>query len=369
VLVELNGVDIQNPNFDPLREPLVSQTNLPFAPTSYTVWRNYARIFKWTLIASRIDRKLMVTDVCQNIADTGENGWGIDEYLSFIISRIYYPSPATQQYDVNQERTFPFCVILRYLIAKFKQQGEASITLDETFSYLVGNSIKGIEPFESFLTLIPTNRRAQGDEGRQVREMLIFLAQSSFLKWNNSSLILDVMSGDEETIHQLEQIATPLLLQQNPDSDAEVIRLGTVDATRVQTIASVAREIQDDLVFTEGKRIRVTHLRVERSPRLRRMFFTNLPLPYFCDMCLENMNERYPWTDNLLEIHHLLPLSSVIRLTRDGTSFDDLVPLCPNCHKAVHSYYRGWLKTNEQQDFLGVQQAKFVYNEIKEQMG
>ncbi|MCB8945798.1 MAG: HNH endonuclease [Ardenticatenaceae bacterium] len=369
VLVELNGIDIQTPNFDPLREPLVNHTGLPFAPITYTVWRNYARIFKWTLIASRIDRNLMVTDVCRKIADTTENGWGIDEYLSFIISRIYYPSPATQQYEITDERNFPFCAILRYLIAKFKQQGDASITLDETFSYLVGNNIQGIEPLESFLNLPPTNRKAQGDEGRQVREMLIFLAQSSFLKWNNSSLILDVMNGDGDTIYQLEQIATPLLLPQNADSDAEVIRLATIDATQIQPIVSIAREIQDDLIFTEGKRVRVTHLRVERSPRLRRMFFANLPLPYFCDMCLEDMNERYPWTDNLLEIHHLLPLSSVIRLTRVGTSFDDLVPLCPNCHKAVHAYYRNWLRTNEQQDFWGVQQAKSVYNEIKEQMG
>ena len=199
--------------------------------------------------------------------------------------------------------------------------------------------------------------------------MFIFLAQASFLKWSNSTLILDVMSRDDETIEQLEQIASPLILPQNPDRDAEIIRLGTIDNTVIQPIVSVAREKQDDLIFTEGRRIRVTHLRIERSPKLRRMFFANLSLPYFCDMCRESMNDRYPWTDNLLEVHHLLPLPSVIRLTRTGTSFDDLVPLCPNCHKAVHNYYRTWLRTEEQWDFPTIIEAKNVYNEAKEQMG
>ncbi|NHZ72566.1 MAG: HNH endonuclease, partial [Aquificales bacterium] len=97
VLVSLNGVNIQTPGIDPLRKPLVMQTDLPFAPESYTVWRNYARIFKWTMVAARIDHQLMVTDVCRKIADPSDDGWGVDEYLSFIIPRLYYPSPATQQ--------------------------------------------------------------------------------------------------------------------------------------------------------------------------------------------------------------------------------------------------------------------------------
>ncbi|MCZ7670826.1 MAG: HNH endonuclease [Chloroflexi bacterium] len=177
------------------------------------------------------------------------------------------------------------------------------------------------------------------------------------------------MGGDDETIERLEQIATPLILSQNPDREGEVIHLGTIGDVIIHPIMSVAREIQDDLVFTEGKRIRVTHLRVERSPKLRRMFFANLSLPYYCDMCRENMKDRYPWTDNLLEVHHLLPLSSVVRLTRTGTSFADLVPLCPNCHKAIHNYYRSWLRTENQQDFTTVIEAKSVYNEAKEQMG
>lgn len=369
VLIQLNGADLGTAGIDPLRESLTAHTGLPFAPVSYTVWRNYARIFKWAMMAARIGNQLLVTDVCRKIADSSDQGWGIDEYMAFVIPHLYYPSPATQAYTINVERVFPFCVLLRYLLAKLMQNGEASITLDEVFSYLVGSDLRGTEPLNEYLVLRPTSRKPQGDELRQIREMLIFLAQSSFFKWNNSTLILDVMNGDGETVEQLMQIATPIIETQNPDADAEIIRLGTVDSHLIQPVAFAAREQQDDLLFTEGKRTRVTHLRVERSPRLRRIFFANMQPPYLCNMCQMNTNLRYPWTDNLLEVHHLLPLASVIRLTSTGTSLSDLVPLCPNCHKAVHTYYRIWLKDHRQVDFLSVQEATSVYNEAKEQMG
>ena len=368
-LLSLNGVDIRTPKVDPLREALTAYTGLPFAPNTYTVWRNYARVFKWTMIAARIDRQLMVTDICRKIADTSEGGWGVDQYLSFIIPRLYYPSPATKQFSATENRVFPLSAILRFLLAKFGQQGEASITLDDIFSYLVGNNVTGIEPIDTFLTLQPTTREGYKDEERQVREMLIFLAQSSFLKWSDSTLVLDVMNGDNETIQKLQHISAPLILPQALDGDAEVIQLGTINTAEIQSFASVAREKQDDLLFTEGKRVRVTHLRVERSPKLRRMFFANMQVPYLCDMCQKDMKIRYPWTDNLLEVHHLLPLSSVIRLTRTGTSFNDLVPLCPNCHKAVHNYYRIWMRTEKRQDFSTANQAKGVYIKAKEQIG
>lgn len=174
-LVNLEGVSLKTQGFDPLREPLILLTGLPFAPTHYKVWRNYARIFKWTLLASNIGDSLVVTDVCKKIASTDEESWDVDRYLSFLIPRLYYPSPATQDYNVHEEQTFPLCTILRYLIAQFKQRGEASISLDQVFSYLAGNRVKGTEELETYLSLVPTSRKPQGDEARQVREMMIFL--------------------------------------------------------------------------------------------------------------------------------------------------------------------------------------------------
>src|SRR5260221_13381246 len=88
------------------------------------------------------------------------------------------------------------------------------------------------------------------------------------------------------------------------------------------------RDYADEDVFTEGKKIRITHLRVERDPRLRKKFLNSLPKPVRCDLCECDTQEIYPWTNGFIEVHHLLPLSSTIAFERQETSLKDLVALC-----------------------------------------
>lgn len=368
VLIQLEGVNLNYSGFDPLRPLLEQETALPFAPSRYKVWRNYARIFKWTLIAARIGDQLVTTDICKKIAEPSSTAWDIDQYLSFIIPRIYYPSPATNSYNTDSIQTFPYCAILKYLSATYMQQGWAAIDLSTVFSRLVGNNCRGTEPVEFYLALPETNYRPEGEQLRQMRELLIFISQSSFLKWHNGMLHLDIMRSDAEFLQQIEVITTPFIEARQPDAEAEVIRLGAIQPNRGIPIASVARELQGDLIFTEGKRVRVTHLRVERSPQLRRLYFANSNPPFLCDMCLCDTKERYPWTDNLLELHHLLPLSSVVKMSTQGTSFNDLVPVCPNCHRSIHAYYRYWLYNHNLDDFNDIHEAHSVYQEAKSQI-
>ena len=69
----------------------------------------------------------------------------------------------------------------------------------------------------------------------------------------------------------------------------------------------------------------------------------------------------------MLDIHHLLPLSSSISITSRGTSLNDIVGLCPTCHRAIHSYYRKWLTDNQKEDFESKKEAHEVYMQaIKE---
>jgi predicted HNH restriction endonuclease len=77
------------------------------------------------------------------------------------------------------------------------------------------------------------------------------------------------------------------------------------------------------------------------------------------------MHIRYPWTDNILEIHHILPLSSALLVTATGTSFDDIVGLCPNCHKSVHAYYKNWLNKYDLDDFRNRNEAQEIYHKAK----
>jgi predicted HNH restriction endonuclease len=61
----------------------------------------------------------------------------------------------------------------------------------------------------------------------------------------------------------------------------------------------------------------------------------------------------------------LLPLCSGARTSKDGTMLDDLVAICPTCHRSVHRYYDSWLKTARKKDFVDAVQARQVYQDAR----
>ena len=364
-LVELEGTEVDGVGNDIFRAVLTSKIDLSFAPVSYTVWRNYARVFQCTLLATQIEGRLVVTDICRQLSGMEGSTIDVDEYLSFWLPRFYLPFPAFKGYTPQANRAFPLCAVLKYLLAKFTRDGEASINLSDVFSFIVGNHCNGAEPVENYISLRPTNRVPIGDEERQVRELLIFASQMSWLKWYNGALHIDILQGDLQNIEDLKSVVEPFQYSRKSSPQEEILHLGRVTSKNIIPVALTTREIPEDLFFTEGRRVRITHLRTERSPQLRRLFFARNPEP-ICDMCTFNMGLRYPWTDNLLEIHHLLPLSSAIAVTGEGTSLEDIVGLCPNCHRSVHIFYRRWFENNYARDFSSKNQAREVYQAAKE---
>lgn len=46
---------------------------------------------------------------------------------------------------------------------------------------------------------------------------------------------------------------------------------------------------------------------------------------------------------------------------------DDLVAVCPTCHRGIHRYYDRWLKDNGKKDFLDAEEARSVYEEAKKE--
>jgi hypothetical protein len=97
VLSNLNGIEINPASFDPLRPVLVNSTGLRFAPAHYRVWRNYARVFGCTLLATKVGKHLFVSDICLRLAD--DTIRDVDEYLTVLIQRFRYPSPVFDSYD------------------------------------------------------------------------------------------------------------------------------------------------------------------------------------------------------------------------------------------------------------------------------
>lgn len=195
--------------------------------------------------------------------------------------------------------------------------------------------------------------------------MLIVASQASFLQWDGEKLWLDAGPEDVELLAELVRLATPDQVNRKADASQEILQLGRQADMLGVPLPAVDKEIPQDEEFTEGKKVRKEHLRRERNRKLVKRFFESLAQPVICDLCGRNVNARYPWLRNLLEAHHVLPLSSPLRADSSGTKLAELVPICPNCHRAVHAYYRVWLKANGIDDFRTPDESAEVYREAR----
>ena len=360
VLNTLDGVPL-NTREDLLRQPLMQGTGLPFAPAHYKVWRNYARVFACSMLATQVNQKLVVTDLCRKLAEE-PSVLTADQYLNFVFSRFTLPYPAFDGYNPNISVAFPFVAIAKFVFVR----ADSGASLADVFSYVVGNGCTGLEELSYYLSLNPTNRKPIGDEERQVREMLVFMGQSSYFKWFSRKLYVDVT----EVRPILDAITPKPPTSRKATGVEEFLRMTStgseIDRRRLDVVLSERETPQ--LSFAEGRRVFGTHGKLERSPMVRRMFFKLHP-DLICDACGINTKAMYPWTDNILELHHVLPLSATINVNGTTTSLDDMVPLCPSCHKSIHVYYRIKLDEWGVEDFGSKKMAKDVYLMAKDEIG
>lgn len=368
VLLKYDGKNVNDNDIAiEFKNELIKITGLPFSPLNYKVIRNYSRVFQCAMLATVKDRGvLVVSDIGKQLSATNSLFESADDYLFEIVNRFRYPFPAFMDYESESERIYPFCCLIKYLIAKIRDGKEPSASLQEIGDYIIGNNCTGFEDVDFYASLPHSGNEIMGDSLRQLREMLVFISQISFLKIYDGKVYLDVLNAEDADIilKQLKPVdnvpspsRTDEFLNLTQIKNRILIPKNTIDkGVYLPTIDSF------DAKFAEGKRTRAYHLRIERSPMLRRIYMKEHPEP-ICDACKLHLRERYPWTNYMLDLHHLLPLSSAIRTLETGTSLSDLVGLCPSCHRAVHSFYGIWLKANRKEDFQSKEEAKSVYLE------
>lgn len=345
------------------RSSLMEDVGLPFAPNHYKVNRNYSRVFQCAMLARNEEGSLMVSDLCKSLANDNSLISNCDDYLYEIIKRFRYPFPAFQDYNTSAPRVYPFCAVIKYLIAQKEMGNEAKVNTEAIGSYIIGNSCTGLEDIDFYKQLKPTGYNVVGDGIRQIREMLAFISQISFLKAFKGYLYLDV-NGNDDIQDIIDNVLQPISAAPLTNKTEEFCQLTKVDTRIILPMRKVTNAPINlpDIEFAEGKRIRVQHLRIERSSLLKKFYIQAHPEPV-CAACEMHIQQKYPWVDYMLDLHHLLPLASVVRISNEGTSLDDLVGLCPSCHRAIHTYYRKWLKSNNQDDFRSKQEAMSVYLE------
>ncbi len=359
ILKKYDGVEI-NANIEAsFRTDLMISTGLPFAPQSYTVKRNYKRVFQCSLLASYSGNTLIATDICKSIALTSEEPLTVDEYMSLFAQRFRYPFPAFDNYGELEDVVYPVLAIVKLLIARQLLGKSPSLTIEDIAFYLIGTGCTGMEDIEFYSNLHPQLLTLSDIEIRQMRELLIFISQFSFLQFYNGALYLEDLSDSAIEV-MLSTTLQPFIKKLNFDKDYAIIELGRLDDAIVLPEIELSSTSVEDIEFIEGKRVRKEHIRIERSSLLRRYYLYEHERP-ICFACEMDTSIKYPWTDYLLEIHHLLPLSSAIKISTKGTSLDDVVGLCPTCHRAIHSFYKKWLNENNVKDFKSKAEAKDVF--------
>jgi hypothetical protein len=304
-----------------------------------------------------------------------------DDYFRFFARAFTAPSPAFEGWRRDEQFRYPLLFALKYLLAKRIISVSSVTTLDEIIGAYLETQFVGDEVVESFIRIAGNDER-YGDLGRtfpkdqrrQARESLQVICQVSYLYLDGRNVFVSL--SRDEARGEFEHLV-PVPGPRAADPEAEIRRVA--DGFRVggpkETVDYPEAGNREIILsgFTEGSRVKKTHITIERNSGLRTAFFTANPAP-ICDVCALDTALTYPWTTRILDIHHLLPLASGTRVVSFGrrkgqarTTFEDLVPICPNCHRAVHRFYDTWLENQGLNDFPNEALARDAYRTMKAQ--
>ena len=354
-----------------IRSDLEDAVGLRFLPdnAAYRPWRNYGRLFQIAMIAvPQGTESAKLTDLGQLLAEDGKVT--TDEYLHFLAQATTQPSPALSGWDHTARLRYPLLFALRFILARATQHQPATDIADIISSYDL-SGLRGDEDQESFLGVLDayTGRPLDRADTRQPAESVKALAQLSYLTATRSHVSVSLTPLDAADLFD---DLRPVLGNPLAAGAAEIDRRATlflsakadIETDYPRTVLSSISEAGFNNAFPEGRRVRRTHVSIERNHIIREMFFKQQP-QHTCDLCGMDTRQVYPWTDRLLEVHHLLPLCSGARTSKDGTLLEDLVANCPSCHRAVHRYYDKWLVEENRADFADAGEAREVYSHAK----
>lgn len=355
------------------RATLVAETGLEFpagTTGTYSPWRNYSRVLKLCLLVSEASGTAHATPVAKVLSEAGLVT--CDEYLHFLVRAFTEPSPALGSWRPDREFRYPLLFALKYLLTKVAISRGSSASFNEIIGAYRASGYDGSEDDEQFISIFSAGSSYEGlgknapdNLRRQARESLKVIAQISYLHIHNNRIFVSLNTEDaKEIFEDLGNIVGP----RASDGEAEIRRLSTLFRDGSTSISfDYPHTIVEEVVesgFREGSKVKRTHITIERNSSLRREFFAARPTA-ICDVCTLDTANTYPWTERVMDLHHLLPLSSGTRVEASGTTFDDLVPVCPNCHRAVHRFYDSWLNINDRKDFRNTVEARSVYKEVK----
>lgn len=124
--------------------------------------------------------------------------------------------------------------------------------------------------------------------------------------------------------------------------NGSVFPLSVSQATALKAMfgASSPEQLPVQAGTSEGQKVLRSHYRRERSSLLRNKKIAQAREEHgscMCSLCGITEGSTYPklLSSRVFEVHHKVPLSKASTPVR--TTLDDLIVLCANCHRAVHT--------------------------------
>ena len=153
-------------------------------------------------------------------------------------------------------------------------------------------------------------------------------------------LALEAASKNHNKKLKLSKVSDPYEnIEYDKIERADVEIYSTIDSPIYKSQKSETQEIigNDPHAF-EGERKLEIHKSIERDRKLRQTKISqfleeneNLK----CELCNFNFINQYPFlTTDIIEVHHIVPLSTLSKGT--NVNLSDLMLLCSNCHFAIH---------------------------------
>ncbi|WP_435037736.1 HNH endonuclease [Pseudomonas neuropathica] len=155
---------------------------------------------------------------------------------------------------------------------------------------------------------------------------------------------LDILGGSPEKWNVSDgafQITAKIRDLEYPNEDTAVVT--TCREVIVPMMAAMAEligydvveeKISEDTPVFEGAILQSVIKRRERNPR-NRLLCIRIHGER-CVACSLDLKKKYGVAGSTIEVHHLEPLASLEK-PHAYNPLTDLVPLCPNCHRAVHT--------------------------------
>jgi 5-methylcytosine-specific restriction protein A len=110
--------------------------------------------------------------------------------------------------------------------------------------------------------------------------------------------------------------------------------LKALETSNQKNIETKNDEKLDESIFREGSKITIEINKYERNIKAKQKCLKHFGR--VCAVCNFKDNEIFGTEISIIEVHHKTPISNYSE-EYEINAIEDLIPLCPNCHRAVHS--------------------------------